>query len=94
MKKFDWEKTPIEVKTYTNDFVNKVAVGETIASAIVTASVDGVNDPDMVEDIVFTGTVVAFVLAGGDAGKTYDISVVATANSGMIYEDNGYLTIL
>lgn len=78
-------KSPNEIKRYSVDYVNWLDTGEYLSSATVTPPA-GTLLAD-VGALGATPTQLSFVVTGGDAGKSYKLTVSATTTTGQVKQD-------
>lgn len=89
-------KQPSELRTYSMDFANLLASGETISSI---TSVDSIiqgsttaSDLTIASKII-SGTTIQFSVAGGTSKRTYRIEVLIVTSLANILEGDGLLVV-
>lgn len=87
-----------ETATYAFDFISRLAVGETITSQSVAATVYSGVDPTPSNIIsgsaTVSGTIVSQKITGGVAGTIYKLVSTATTSAGQTLQLVGYLPVL
>ena len=91
-------KYAAEINKYVFDFTSKLAVGETISTAVITAYVYSGTDA-LPSNIIsgsasISGAKVTQTIIGGTAGVTYLLIMQITTSASQQLVLNGYLTIL
>lgn len=80
------------------DFASFIEVGETISSAVTTATVyrgtDATPSAVISGAVSISGTIVTQKVIGGVAGVLYTIACTATINNGEIITMYGYLAVM
>ena len=90
------EKQPSEVRTYTMNFGNLMATGETISTiASVTSELRGGGSSNLVlASETISGQTVTLVISGGTHGRTYRVEIKITTSNGQTLEGDGILKVL
>lgn len=87
-----------DVRKYTADFTSLLAVGETISSATVTASVFSGTDPTpsaiLSGSATYSTPTVTQVITGGVLGVIYELKFVCTTSASQTLVLTGYLVIM
>lgn len=93
---------PLKLSTSTQnvefDFLSLLAIGETISTQVVTASVYSGTDASPSSLIsgsaIASGTIVTQKLTGGIAGVTYELVCTITTSAGQTLVLQGYLIVV
>jgi len=87
-----------ETKTYTFDFTSALAVGETISTKTVTATVYSGTDasPSSVVSgsATSSGAVVSQLITGGTLGVLYELLCTITTSASQTLQQVGFLAII
>lgn len=82
------QKQPADQLDYDVDFSKWLPSGDTVTSAIASAStIDGDTAPLVVDSVSVTDTVVKAWISGGLDGNTYKVTVTATTAAGRVKEE-------
>ena len=80
-------KQPAEKELMTLNFARRLAVGETIVSATVTATLLGVDSSaTVITGVVSSVTHVSFFYQAGNDGETHKVRVLAMTSANQILE--------
>ena len=94
------DKNYLEVIHYSVDFTDRLLVGETITTPLVSNVVFSGNDPlpsVMVSASpapAVVGNTITFTLGGGVSGNIYLVIVSANISSGNLYMKTGHLAVV
>lgn len=94
------DKNYLEVIPYSVDFTDRLLVGETIVTPLVSIIVFSGNDP-LPSIMISTspapavvGNSITFTLGGGVQGNIYLVIVSATISDGNLYMKTGHLAVV
>lgn len=93
------DKNAAEVLPYSVEFIDRLLVGETISTPLVTILVSSGTDPSPSAMLsgsptVSGGNTINFILTGGVPGVVYTIVVTALISSSNVYLKVGHLAIV
>ena len=82
-----YTQSPTEKKIYRVDYSSWLGDGETIASAVATATPDTPSSPFVATALLASLTDISVTISGGEADTPYTVKALVTTTAGQIKED-------